>query len=111
MAKEAQQAHWAQVIASRPGWRLAGIYAERVSGTHAETRPELRRLMGDCAVGKVGRVVTKSISRFARNTVDCLRLVRALKGMGVAIWFEKECIITAKNPVKSRDLAVLQADL
>ena len=92
---QAQQEHWESVIAAHPGWCLAGIYAEAgLSGTQAETRPALMRLMGDCALGRVRRVLTKSISRFSRNTVDCLRLVRSLQAMGVSVLFEKENIDT-----------------
>ena len=70
------------------------VYAERLSATHADNRPELTRLIGDCARGRVRVVLTKSVSRFSRNTVDCLRLVRTLKALGVRILFDKEHIDT-----------------
>ena len=91
---EMQTAHWRQVASGRADWVLTGIYAERESATHADTRPELMRLIGDCARGEVRVILTKSVSRFSRNTVDCLSLVRTLKGLGVSVFFEKENIDT-----------------
>lgn len=91
---EVQAAHWAQVIAEHDNWTLAGVYAEKESGTHAETREALMRLISDCTEGKVRIILTKSVSRFSRNTVDCLQLVRTLKALGVSVVFEKEHIDT-----------------
>lgn len=72
-------------------WALAGIYAdEGISGTSAKKRPEFNRLMDDCRQGKVKRVLVKSISRFARNTLECLEYIRELKMLGVSVYFEKE---------------------
>jgi len=80
----AQRIHYTDYIASNPDWELAGIYLEEgVSGTIAENRPELRRLMEDCRRGRVDLILTKSISRFARNTTDCIRLVRELSALGI----------------------------
>ena len=91
----AQRIHYINYIASNPDWEPAGIYLEEgVSGTMAENRPELRRLMEDCRRGRVDLILTKSISRFARNTTDCIRLVRELSALGVAVRFEKEHIGT-----------------
>ena len=92
----AQRIHYIDYIASNPDWEPAGIYLEEgVSGTMAENRPELRRLMEDCRRGRVDLILTKSISRFARNTLDCISLVRELSALGVAVHFEKENIGTA----------------
>ena len=92
---EAQTSHWEQVIGSHSEWVLVGVYAETgVSGTHAETRPVLMRLIQDCMEGQVQKILTKSISRFSRNTVDCLNLVRTLKTVGTGVYFEKENIDT-----------------
>ena len=91
---ESQRAHWLQVVQTHAGWTLVDVYAERLSATHADNRPELTRLIGDCARGRVRVVLTKSVSRFSRNTVDCLRLVRTLKARGVRILFDKEHIDT-----------------
>ena len=91
---EMQTEHWKAYILSRPGWKLAAIYAERQSGTHAETRQALMKLISDCSEGRVSVILTKSVSRFSRNTIDCLRLVRELRAMGVSVIFEKEGIDT-----------------
>lgn len=92
---EAQRLHYEKTIRENEEWEYAGLYLEAgVSGTKAETRPELMRLMEDCRNGKVDLVLTKSISRFARNTSDCLEMVRTLTGLGVNIVFEKELIDT-----------------
>lgn len=87
----AQRRHYDQLIRSHPEWELAGIYLEAgVTGTRAETRPELQRLIADCKAGKVNLILTKSISRFSRNTSDCIEMVRMLTSLGVDIFFEKE---------------------
>lgn len=92
---ESQQTHYDSLIRSHPEWDLTGIYLEAgVSGTKAENRPELQRLLEDCRQGKVDLILTKSISRFARNTTDCIQMVRTLTGLGVDILFEKENIHT-----------------
>lgn len=93
---ETQRQHFESYIRTRDGWELQDVYYERgISGTHAENRPELKRLMQSCKLRNVDLVLTKSISRFARNTTDCLKLVRKLQALGVPIYFEKENINTA----------------
>ena len=88
---EAQKEHYEKVIRAHEGWENAGIYYdEGITGTKKEKRPELMRLLEDCRAGKVGMVLTKPISRFARNTVDCLDMVRMLTSCKVGIFFEKE---------------------
>ena len=90
-----QKAHYESYITSRDDWQLAGIYYdEGISGTGKSRRPELERLMQDCKAGKIDMVITKSISRFSRNTTDCLELVRKLLELNIPIWFEKENINT-----------------
>lgn len=70
---------------------LVDLYAdEGISGTREDKRPEFQRLIKDCRKGKIDRIYTKSISRFARNTRDCLKNVRELKSLGISIFFEKE---------------------
>ena len=92
---ESQQMHYDSLIRAHEEWDLAGIYLEAgVSGTKAENRPELQRLLEDCRQGKIDLILTKSISRFARNTTDCIQMVRTLTGLGVDILFEKENIHT-----------------
>ena len=83
-------------ILGNPNWEYAGVYAdEGLSGTSAAKRVEFQRMMEDCREGKIDRIITKSISRFARNTLDCIEYVRELKELGVTILFEKEHIDTA----------------
>ena len=70
-----------------------GVYADRfVSGTSAERRAEFQRMLADCEAGRIDIILTKSISRFARNTVDLLKTVRRLKELGIEVQFEKESI-------------------
>ena len=91
----AQREHYEEYIKSHPDWEFAGIYWEAaVSGTKKENRPELQRLIAACKAGSVDLILTKSISRFARNTTDCLEMVRTLTSLGVNILFEKENIHT-----------------
>ena len=92
---ENQREHYKSFIASNHDWELAGVYEESgVSGTKADTRPELQKLLHDCEAGAVDVIVTKSISRFARNTSECLEMVRTLTGLGIRLIFEKESIDT-----------------
>lgn len=75
---------------------LVNVYAdEGITGTREDKREEFQRMMSDCRKGKIDRIYTKSISRFARNTRDCLTNVRELKSLGITIFFEKESIDTA----------------
>ena len=91
----AQVKEYTRQIESNEQWALAGIYADKgISGTSARKRSEFLRLMEDCRQGKVKRILTKSISRFARNTVECLEYVRELKALGVSVYFEKEGLDT-----------------
>ena len=92
---EAQVRHYTEYIQGNPAWELAGIYAdEGISGTDTKKRDEFNRMMDNCAAGEIDLIITKSISRFARNTVDCLRSIRKLKSQQVAVYFEKENINT-----------------
>lgn len=92
-----QKAFYSDLIQSRSGWVFAGIYAdEAISGTSRVHRKEFNRMMSDALAGKIDYIVTKSISRFARNTVDTLNCVRQLRQQDppVGIYFEKENIDT-----------------
>jgi site-specific DNA recombinase len=92
---ETQKQHYESYIAARPDLVFAGLYFdEGITGTKKDKRPELMRLMKDCKAGKIDFVITKSISRFSRNTTDCLQLVRELLSLHIPIWFEKENIDT-----------------
>ena len=90
----AQVSYYSSMIQSHRGWEYAGVYSdEAISGTK-ETRPGLQKLISDCHEGKIKMVITKSISRFARNTVTLLETVRMLKALGVDIYFEEQNIHT-----------------
>lgn len=92
---ERQVEHYTQMINARPEWKLVKIYADPgISGTRAEKRPEFMQMIEDCRAGKIQKVLVKSISRFARNTVDSLTYIRELKELGVSICFESENIDT-----------------
>lgn len=89
----AQVSYYSKLIQGNPEWEYAGVYADfAISGTGTDKRDEFKRLIADCEAGKIDIVLTKSISRFARNTVDLLETVRHLKGMGIEVRFEKERI-------------------
>lgn len=89
----AQVSYYSSLIQKNPEWEYAGVYADSgISGTGIKERDEFQRLIEDCEAGKIDIVLTKSISRFARNTVDLLATVRHLKELGVEVRFEKENI-------------------
>jgi DNA invertase Pin-like site-specific DNA recombinase len=87
----AQISYYSKLIQSRPDWEYVGVYADDITGTK-ENREEFQRLLSDCRAGKIDTVITKSISRFARNTVTLLEEVRELKSIGVDVYFERENI-------------------
>ncbi len=89
----AQVSYYSALIQKNPEWEYAGVYAdEGITGTAASRRPEFMRMLADCDAGKIDIILTKSISRFARNTVDLLGTVRHLKDLGIEVRFEKEHI-------------------
>ena len=93
---KSQVTYYKTLIANNPDWVNAGVYAdEGITGTAAEKRPDFMRMIGDCMAGKIDLILVKSISRFARNTVDTLNYVRILKEKRVYIRFEEEHIDTA----------------
>lgn len=95
LSLEAQTSHYERHIKSNSDWELAGIYSdEGISGTSKEKRSGLLKLIKDCEERKIDLVVTKSISRLARNTIDCLEVVRHLTDLGVYLFFESENINT-----------------
>ena len=91
---EAQQTHFTSLIENNPSWELVDIYADEESGTRADKRENFMRMIADCEAGKIQMVLTKSISRFARNTLDCLKYIRRLKALEIPILFTKESINT-----------------
>lgn len=89
----AQVSYYNNLIQKNPEWIFAGVYADKaITGTTTAKRDELNRLLADCKAGKIDIVLVKSISRFARNTVDTLQMVRDLKEIGVDVRFEREHI-------------------
>ena len=92
---QVQIAYYTDLINKKKEWTLAGIFAdEGISGTQTKKRTEFNRMIRMCRNKKIDLVITKSISRFARNTVDCLEYVRKLKDLGIGVIFEKENINT-----------------
>lgn len=92
---EAQKDYFRKLITERPGWVLVDIYAdEGISGTSLTHREAFNRMIDDALVGKIDMIITKSLSRFARNTVDTLNTIRKLKVAGIGVYFEKEDIDT-----------------
>lgn len=99
---ELQIQHFQQMIAANDRWEEVGIYAdEGKSGTNMKKRPQFQKMIQDCRDGKIDLILTKSVSRFARNTMDCLRVVRELKALNppVGVYFEDVSLNTveAKN--------------
>lgn len=108
---ELQKNHYEDMIKEHQGWELVGIYAdEGISGTSLQHRDEFNRMIEDCKAGKIDLIVTKSVSRFARNIVDCIAKVRELGNMRpkVGVFFETEHIYTLDNTSEMM-LAVLSA--
>lgn len=92
-----QKKVYTEMIVEKPEWCLVDIYAdEGISGTRAANRHEFQRMMKDCKRGKIDYIITKSVSRFARNTAECLEYVRQLKLMGIGVIFEEQNIDTLK---------------
>lgn len=93
-----QKKVYTEMIAQKPEWCLAGIYAdEGISGTRADKRDEFQKMIKACLGGKIDYIITKSVSRFARNTVECLEYVRMLKSRGIGVLFEEQNIDTLKS--------------
>ena len=108
---ELQKNHYEEYIKEHPGWEFVGIYAdEGISGTSLAHREEFNRMLEDCYAGKIDLIVTKSISRFARNTVDAISTVRKLARQNppVGVLFETENLYTL-NQTSEMILTVLSA--
>ncbi len=95
---ENQVSYYREYIRNNPKYELVDIYVdEGISGTNTKKREQFNRMIADCEAGKIDRVITKSISRFARNTQDCLSYSRKLRSLGIGILFEKENIFTMEE--------------
>ena len=93
---ETQKLYYTEKITSTPEWVIAGIYADDgISGVHTKKRDGFNQMIQDCKKRKIDLILTKSISRFARNTLDSIQYVRMLKALGIAVIFEKENINTS----------------
>ena len=92
---EAQCSYYTDKIMTNPEWTMAGIFAdEGITGTSTKKRDDFNRMIRKCKKGKINLILTKSISRFARNTLDTIKYTRMLRTMGIGIYFEKENINT-----------------
>ena len=107
---EVQVEHYTQFIEKNPEWELAGIFADDgISGTNTKKREEFNRMIEACMAGHIDMIITKSISRFARNTLDCLKYIRKLKEKNIPVFFEKENINTMDS--KGEVLLTIMASL
>lgn len=107
---EAQIEHYTEYISKNPDWVLAGIFAdEGITGTNTKKRTEFNRMIDECMAGNIDMIITKSISRFARNTLDCLKYIRQLKEKNIPVFFEKESINTMDS--KGEVLLTIMASL
>ena len=105
-----QNQYYSELISGNPDWEMVDIYAdEGITGTSVEKREDFQRMMRDCRKGKIDRILVKSISRFARNTKDCLAAIRELKELGVSVQFEEQGIDTSK--VSSEMVTAIMASL
>lgn len=94
---EAQVAHFTKYITEHDGWELAGIFADPgISGKNIK-RPQFVKMIEACERGEIDKIITKSVSRFARNTLDCVKTVRRLKEIGIGVYFEKENLDTLQE--------------
>jgi DNA invertase Pin-like site-specific DNA recombinase len=93
----AQISYYSEYIQNRKNWQYRGVYADEAATGTKDSRAEFQRLLSDCRAGKIDLVITKSISRFARNTVTLLNTVRELKSLGVDIYFEEQNIHSISN--------------
>lgn len=92
----AQLRHYDDLISGNENWVMVDLYAdEGITGTSAKKRKDFQRLLSDCRKGKIDRVLTKSVSRFARNTTECLEAIRELKQLGIGIVFKEQNIDTS----------------
>ena len=107
---QTQVSHYTNYILNHDGWDLVNVYADDgISGTNTKKREQFNQMIEDCMAGKIDLIITKSISRFARNTLDCLHYIRQLKEKNIAVYFEKENIKT--TDAKGEVLLTIMASL
>lgn len=96
---DVQVKHYTSYIEGNSEWELAGIFADDgISGTNTKKREEFNRMIEACMKGNIDMIITKSISRFARNTLDCLKYIRQLKDKDIAVFFENIHTDTEQSP-------------
>ena len=107
---DTQVEHYSNFIQKNEEWEFAGIFADDgISGTNTKKREEFNRMISECMEGHIDMIITKSISRFSRNTLDCLKYTRKLKALNIAVFFEKENINTLDS--KGEVLLTIMASL
>lgn len=92
--RKAQEERLTQRVRETSGWALANVYTDAGAETRMDVREAFQRMLADCREGKLDKILVQSISRFARNTHDCLSVLRELASLGVSVRFEKEDIDT-----------------
>lgn len=107
---EAQVEYYTRLIEEKDGWVCAGIYADQArTGTKTSGRDQFQQMIRDCQLGKIDMILTKSVTRFARNTVDSIKAIRELKKLGVEVYFEKERVSTLSE--KSEQLLTILSSI
>lgn len=107
---DAQVKHYTEFIQNNEDWEFAEVFADDgISGTNTKKREEFNRMISECIEGHIDMIITKSISRFARNTLDCLKYIRQLKEKNIPVFFEKENINTMES--KGEVLLTIMASL
>lgn len=110
MSLAAQVDYYRNMINERPGWEFVKVYVDDgISGVSMAHRQSFAEMIADCEAGKIDLILTKSISRFARNTVDSITVIRRLKERKIGVWFEKEAIFTLDS--KGEFLLTLMSSL
>ena len=84
----AQVDHYSAYIRHHPGWEYVGVYADEAKTGTKDSRENFQRMLADCRKGKIDHIITKSISRFSRNTVTLLKTVRELKDLGIGVYLK-----------------------
>ena len=93
----AQVDYYSTYIRHHPGWAYVGVYADEAKTGTRDSRENFQRMLADCRAGKIDHIITKSVSRFSRNTVILLETIRELKGLGISVYFEEQSIDTATD--------------
>lgn len=107
---ESQVDYYTRLIAGKENWICVGIYADQArSGTKTAGRSDFQKMLRDCKLGKIDLILTKSVTRFARNTVDSIKAIRELKKLGVEVYFEKERVSTLSE--KSEQLLTILSSI